>query len=112
VTAWEPYYGPNQMFVGFFDDLATDPRGTLKRVLDFLGVDSSEGVIPETVGRSPNPGRPPKMPPEIRAYLASLHHDQLVKLHARFDNAWTAAWLAAAEAALADGKPSAATRSA
>jgi hypothetical protein len=106
VAAWERYFGPEQMFIGFFDDLAKDPRAMLKRVLDFLGVDSSEAVIPATVQRSPNPGRPPQMPPEIRAYLAGLHHEQLIKLHARFDNACTAAWLASAEAALADGAPS------
>jgi hypothetical protein len=52
------------------------------------------------------------MPPEIRAYLAGLHHDQLVNLHARFDNTWTAAWLATAESALAEGKSTPATRSA
>jgi hypothetical protein len=103
VTAWERYYGPKQMFVGFFDELATDPRSLLRRVLEFLEVDSSDDLIPATVQRNPNPGRPPGIPPEIRAYLANLHHDQLVQLHARFGNRWTASWLASAEAALASG---------
>ena len=105
VTAWERYFAPKQMFIGFFDEMVMDPKAMLKRVLDFLGVDSSEDVIPATVERSPNPGRPPKMPPEIRAYLAGLHHEQLIKLHARFDNTWTAKWLASAEAALAGQPP-------
>ena len=43
---------------------------------------------------------------------ASVEKIPRVKLHARFDNPWTAAWLASAEAALADHPPGSAGASA
>jgi hypothetical protein len=101
LTAWERHYGNGQMLVAFFDDLATDPRGLLRRILNFLSVDNADDLIPATVQTNPNPGRAPTIPSELWAYLARLHYDQLAELHARFDNAWTLAWLASAEEGLA-----------
>jgi hypothetical protein len=86
------------MLIAFFDELATDPRALLKRVLDFLGVDSSDRVIPESVGTNQNPGRGSSVPPELRSYLAELHFDQIHRLHAELNNFWTKSWLASTDA--------------
>jgi hypothetical protein len=101
LAAWECHYGRGQMHVAFFDELAANPTALLRRILDFLEVDSSDGVIPATVGTTRNAGRGSAMPPEIRAFLSGLHYDQIAKLHARFDNCWTEAWLSSAEEAIA-----------
>ena len=101
LDAWERHYGRGQMLVAFFDEFATDPRALLRRVLDFLGVDSADDLIPMTVGKNPNPGRGSTIPPKVRAYLAKLHHSQIAELHAKFANPWTRTWLASAEQALA-----------
>ena len=105
LAAWERHYGQNQLFVGFFDELTTNPRALLKGVLDFLGVDSGDDVTPATVRKNPNPGRGVTIPSELQAYLIRLHHDQLVGLHAKFNNSWTSAWLASAEMAFAADHP-------
>ena len=102
LNAWQTYYGEGQMLIAFFDELARDPKCLLKRILDFLGIESSESVIPATVGKNRNPSRGAAASPELRTFLARLHMDQLAELHARFGNAWTSAWLISARQAIAN----------
>jgi hypothetical protein len=97
LESWGRYFGEGQMLLGFFDELASDPRALFRRALDFVGADSADEFLPATVAVNSDRSRGSAMPAEIRAELARLHYDQLRALHARLDNAWTAGWLSAAE---------------
>ena len=88
------------MLVCFFDELTTDPRSLLKRILDFIGADSADQYLPATVAEKRNRSRGSTMTSETRAYLSKLHLDQLRALHARLNNSWTARWLTSAEEVL------------
>jgi hypothetical protein len=100
LDSWQRYFGEGQMLLGFFDELASDPRTLFKRVLDFVGADSSDEFLPATVAVNRDRGRGSGIPEAIRADLAKLHYVQLQTLHTRLDNAWTTGWLASAEEAL------------
>jgi len=104
LAAWEGFYGAGKLHVAFFDQLAAEPSHLLRDILDFLEVDSSDGVIPQTVATNRNPGRGHQMPADIRTMLTELHYAQIVSLHAKFDNRWTSGWLSSAKAVLATGR--------
>lgn len=101
LDAWGRYYGKDQMLVCFFDDLASDPRALFRRILDFVGADSADRFLPATLTVNQNPSRGARAEDSMRVALAKIHHAQLRGLQARFDNPWTAKWLAAAEELLA-----------
>ena len=100
LTRWETHYPPDQVFVGFFDHLAADPTGFLVAVLTFLGLDASADSMPASVHKRENVGAYPAPPSRIVSHLARAYHDELLALHRRFANAYTAAWLEKAERAL------------
>lgn len=104
LEAWQRHYGDGKMLVGFFDELVSDSRSLLKRILDFVGADSGDHLLPPSVAVNRDRGRGPAIPADIQADLARIHLDQLRALHARLNNAWTAKWLASADAAIG-GKP-------
>jgi hypothetical protein len=97
LAAWEAHYPPEQIFVGFFDDLRADPRGLLKEVLDFLGVDSSEAVLPPDVASRSNPGRGEQIPERFEGVLARVLADEVRSINRKFDNEHTRNWLAYTE---------------
>ncbi|MEZ4292553.1 MAG: sulfotransferase [Myxococcota bacterium] len=97
LASWEDISAPDRLFVGFFDDLAGDPRAFLASVLGFLGARADESVLPPDVGErrtpvarrscpSPSPAPSPACLPEARA------------MEARFHNAHTRRWLEMTEA--------------
>ncbi len=97
LAAWERHFPAEQIFVGFFDRLREDPRAFLLEILAFLGVGSDPSRVPPDVNEPRNRGRGERPPPHFRRFLAELYIDRIRALHARFANAYTAAWLERAE---------------
>jgi len=93
LAVWESVYPREQIHIGFFDQLEEEPREFLRRILEFLGVDSSDAAIPDDVAARRNPGRGERPPPALRARLAGHFRPQIEALHARFGNAYTRRWL-------------------
>lgn len=97
LQVWESVYPSEQIYIGFYEQLQESPHQLLSDVLRFLGVDSAEQHIPNTVQRNPNAGKYPEIPRPFAAYLAGQYHEQIKSLHQRFDNQSTASWLESAE---------------
>jgi len=101
VQRWERHVGRDRMFVGFFDQLESDPAGLLRQIFDFLGVESSDEFIPATVKVKRNPGNSAGIPLRFRPILANLHLEHIAAVHRHFDNAYSKAWLDSATEFLA-----------
>ena len=98
LASWEAHFGPDRLFVGFFDDLAGDPRAFLASVLGFLGARADESVLPPDVGERRNAGRAEVMPESVARALARVCLPEARAMEARFHNAHTRRWLEMTEA--------------
>src|SRR3990172_1749178 len=93
LEVWEKFYNKDQILIGFFDKLVSDPRVFFKDILRFLNLDDSEKYIPQSVNIKRNSYDYPVIPDHISSYLSKLCHSSIEKLHQRFDNEYTASWL-------------------
>ena len=94
---WSSFYPQEQIFIGFFEQIAENPRQLLSDLYQFLDVDSSEQYIPPNVHKKVNAGQYSPIPAHWARYLAERYHEQLKLLHDRFNNCSTASWLEVAE---------------
>jgi hypothetical protein len=94
LARWERVFPPEQIFVGFFDQLVEAPGSLLLDVLRFLGVSDDPRHLHDGVAVRRNAEAYPSMPEELRRELHARYRPDLKALHARFDNPYTAAWLA------------------
>ena len=97
---WEGLFAKNQIFVGFYDQLVEDPRGLLVAIYRFLGVDDSDPHLPETLRAKHNARSYTGIDRQFAAQLASALEGEVERLHDRFDNRYTEAWLWRAREAL------------
>ena len=67
LQVWESFYPQEQIFIGFFEQLSQNPSQLLLDIYQFLGVDSSEQYIPDSVHQRKNIGHYDPIP----AYWAS-----------------------------------------
>ena len=91
LDAWSRYVPAEQRFIGFFEEIATDPAGLLGRVHQFLGVEprppADTGVVRRGV-RLP-------MPDRVRDALVEMLEPELAALADRFGEpcrTWQARW--------------------
>jgi len=97
LQAWERFYPPAQIFVGFHEQLVQDPRALLREIYQFLGVDSSDRFIPETVHIRQNARQYPPIPDHVAHSLAHRFYEGIEQAHERFANTHTAAWVESAK---------------
>ncbi len=100
LTRWQKWYGSEQIFIGFYEDLCHDPAGLLAEVYRFLGVTVRPEYFPETVVDQVNAGHNPLMPSEVEKHLAKSLRDQIAELYAMLEHPYVAQWLARADKAL------------
>lgn len=99
---WERHVPPDRLLVGFYDDVVAEPEAVLRSVYRFLGVGDDASHVPEDARQPRNAravGR--TAPPEAGRWLTERLLNAIERAHARFDNAHTANWLAAATRRLA-----------
>lgn len=89
---WGKLYPPDQILVGFLDEVASQPRQFLLRVFRFLDVDASPDHVPSTAEEKVF-ARAGRVPPFIASLLADLYRPTLIRLHEHFANEYTKAWL-------------------
>jgi Sulfotransferase family len=97
---WESVFPPEQMFIGFYDEIQANPVGLLTAVHQFLGVDASAERIPASLFERVYAGPTKSMPAEIRLALTEKYLAQITGLSERFGGHATK-WLEAARATLA-----------
>jgi hypothetical protein len=100
---WREFYRPEQIFVGFFDQLEENPRALLRDIYGFLGLDASDALIPPSVQAKSNPGSGPAIPAEYAQLLARLFLPKLEALHQELGSPYTERWLLRAREMVASG---------
>ena len=81
---WERHFAPEQIFVGFFDDIADAPESLLRAILEFLGVSVEGDWLPSNRHEKVNPGDKIPIPPRLKQNLARMYLGDLEQLAARF----------------------------
>jgi hypothetical protein len=98
---WEAHFPKKQIFVGFLEDIASQPGDLLRRIFQFLGVEATHQVPVELAGQKINFAGYPTIPEETARRLAGALIGDTRQLHGREQNAHTAAWVQRIEALLA-----------
>ena len=98
---WEKAFAPDQIFAGFFEQIADNPRQLLLDLFHFLGADADEGYVSPNAKQKVFAGRPyPPMGRALRRDVTAQFYDEIVALYDRFDNQFTESWLMTAERTL------------
>ena len=103
ILRWRELYRPEQMFIGFFDQLEESPRDLLRDIYGFLGLDNRDAMIPASVRAKSNPGSGPAIPAEYALLLAQLFLPKLEALHRELGSRYTERWLQRARDVVAGG---------
>lgn len=99
---WERHYPGERVHLAYYGDVVHRPADVLRDVYRFLGVSDDAAHLPPDVRRPVNRrAAPAAMPPETGRWLTEQLLGEVEACHARFQNAHTAGWLAAAERRLA-----------
>lgn len=96
IENWLSAVPPAQMYFGFFERIAAEPREYLSDILSFLGV--AEMPAASAPAERINAGKGEVVDASIESELAALLHDEAARAHDRFGNVHTAKWLAHAQA--------------
>ena len=101
---WKSCFPKEQIFIGFYDDIESDPSAFLRNVFEFLAVDQSvdsRAALNKTVNRSLEKD----MPETIERYLAQKYLPELEKL-AEDMPGYPGVWLDACKKIIARGPSS------
>ena len=93
LARWEQYYQPDQIFVGFFEQITAEPDQLLLSIHRFLGVEANKDFLSPKLHQPRNQRASIPISLDAQKWLAEQTYPECVALHKRFDNAYTAAWL-------------------
>jgi hypothetical protein len=99
LAVWGGHFAPEQLFIGFTEDLHFHPAELLRRICAFLGVGEPESwpFLHERV----HAGRSMAIPGPLATRLARLHDELIARLDERFGG-YASWWRYCAERLLAD----------
>lgn len=97
---WESEYPDHQVFIGFYDDIVSQPRELLTNMFRFLGVPLVERVFSSDLEKKVNVSKKiQSIPSDIHATLARMYLPSMQELRQRFGGC-VDGWVADALAAL------------
>lgn len=99
LEAWGSHFPSNRIFIGFMEEVRSEPRALLTRIFDFLGVGEDAAVMSSDLSRVVHEGTPEPMPPAVERELARTCIEDLRILEERFAHP-VSAWRERAERAL------------
>jgi len=91
---WQRFYTPDQIFVGFIEDIHFHPVRLLRHIYRFIGVDAS--YAQKALKGKVNARSPKQMPSTAATHLAHRYHKDLELLSERFGG-YASFWLYCAE---------------
>lgn len=103
IRQWLACYDTRQLFIGFYDEILSDPEELLLRIFRFLGVSATKGDIPVQVHTRINAGRQAAIPPHLHKHLAALYVEDLRTLAAQY-GAHPQRWLEKCDSILHSGQ--------
>lgn len=99
---WEKYYAPEQIFIGFYEEICETPGQLLKNIFEFLEIEVSDQHISDMATQKVFSRDYPPLPGSIAREIAQQLIGEIEALHGRFNNNHTAQWLASAQKYLTD----------
>ncbi|MEO0790108.1 MAG: sulfotransferase [Bacteroidota bacterium] len=97
IEVWRSFYPRQQFFVGFFEEIKTDPEALLARICQFLNVSASAEYLANIERKKVYSfGNTANVPMEVEIALAKLHYDDIVYLKDRYGDVCQS-WLNHAE---------------
>ena len=84
LSVWESVFPPEQLLVGFYEEIDTDPEALLRRVLRHIGADSDIDLSGYPLRTRFNPGQEAELPPRLREFLRDLFAEEIAAMAARF----------------------------
>ena len=90
---WQRYFPPEQIFIGYFDQIRSEPRQLLKNIFRFLGVDDDDRFLPKSLHRKVNPRDYPSMTKHFRQFVANALGDDVEALHTALKSPYTEQWM-------------------
>ena len=96
LRCWEKFYPPEQIFIGFQEQIRDNPEQLLKDICQFLGIEPADEQTFTRARQRIHSHEYPGMPPAMGRFLAKRFIGDIEQLHQRFNNTYTAQWLAAA----------------
>jgi sulfotransferase family protein len=88
---WLRYVKPQNIYIGWFDRIASDPETLLKEILAFLGAPTQ--ITSELVQQPINAGKGEAIDPWFEREIAALVKDDTSALHSRLKSTYTERWL-------------------
>lgn len=92
IDNWTRYFPQEQLFVGFFDEIKSDPRGLMERILIHIGADTEVDWQSMPLGQVVNRNPEREIPERFRHWLEDLYEAEMKELRTRFPDA-PARWL-------------------
>ena len=83
IKQWESMVGSDRLFIGFFDEIATNPQALMKRCVSFLGLEFKEGYFPNIAAKV-HKGTEILMPAELGKSLIKRHSATLLEMARRY----------------------------
>lgn len=94
LSNWENNFLKENIYIGFYDQLRDDPVSFLNGIYGFLDVTLiAENQNQYDLGKKVNPGAYKGIPSEIQKALAQKYRKDIIQIHERFDNKYTARWV-------------------
>ncbi|MEO9964292.1 MAG: sulfotransferase [Reichenbachiella sp.] len=92
LSNWQTVFPENQILVLFFEEMSASPTEYLKKILDFLEVNSSFRFDGSDLSTKMN-GYDYLIPDEVVRRVNIHWHDKIIEMHTQFNNKYTAQWL-------------------
>jgi hypothetical protein len=92
ISTWKAFFPEKNFFIGFYDDIVLNPQDLIKRVFEFLGVDSVITLPEELLYRKINAAKYSDMPKDIARIFAKNYLPEVENLNALFQG-YPTKWL-------------------
>jgi hypothetical protein len=96
---WLRYVKPDQIYLGWFERILSEPAQLLQEILIFLG--ASGQILSEHVDQPVNSGAGEVIDPVVERRMAMMLRAETISLHARLNSPHTQRWVARIERILA-----------
>lgn len=84
LSSWSEFYPPEQICVGYYDEILESSEDLLLRIFDFLNVEVSPEYISEKINDSFNSSTNSRqIPTHLERYLAELYRDEVENMVAK-----------------------------
>ncbi len=78
LEVWQTYFAPEQLFIGFFEEIVDCPEDLLARICDFIGAEASSDYLNKINKNKVNTYSNKGVIPEyIAQYLSQIYYDEI-----------------------------------